>query len=193
MCYAPISAQPSPLGQELCRSAMGNVESDMESSRKTSKTLTEPPCHSRTTTPGFSIPRSQRRVVDARSRSVPVLAGASSNPRCAGSRVSGPAPGRLGNFVPSARSPAPGGVPIFHGFPQDDTDTSALAPLSGLQSNPPDRFSRAHLRTLQRRVQQWRGIKASNMVYPASATFLYEAGDRHQSLTRGAGPSIGLY
>ena len=26
---------------------------------------------------------------------------------------------------------------------------------------------------------------ASNMVYPASATFLYEAGDRHQSLTRG--------
>ena len=88
MCYAPISAQPSPLGQELCRSAMGNVESDMESSRKTSKTLTEPPCHSRAATPSFSISRSQRRVVDARSRSVPVLAGASSNPRCAGSRVS---------------------------------------------------------------------------------------------------------
>ena len=94
MCYAPISAQwcpmfaNSPLGQELCRSAMGNVESDMESSRKTSKTLTEPPCHSRAATPSFSISRSQRRVVDARSRSVPVLAGASSNPRCAGSRVS---------------------------------------------------------------------------------------------------------
>ena len=36
-------------------------------------------------------------------------------------------------------------------------------------------FFRAHLRTPQRRVQQWRGIMASNMVYPTSATFLYEA------------------
>ena len=29
----------------------------------------------------------------------------------------------------------------------------------------PDRFSRAHLRTLQRRVQQWRGITAKKLVY----------------------------
>ena len=113
MCYAPISAQPSPLGQELCRSAMGNVESDMEPSRKTSKTLTEPPCHSRTTTPGFSIlaangvssmpargacrfSREHRRIRGALGRGCP-----------------GPAPGRLGNFVPSARSPAPGGRSNF--------------------------------------------------------------------------------
>ena len=31
---------------------------------------------------------------------------------------------------------------------------------------------------------------AGNPVYPASATFLYEAGDRHQSLTRDRGPSV---
>ena len=56
-------------------------------------------------------------------------------------------------------------------------------------------FFRAHRRTLQRRVQQWRGIKASNPVYPASATFsmrqrgpapLLDAGQRafHRPLLR---------
>ena len=34
-----------------------------------------------------------------------------------------------------------------------------------LQDAEPDRFSRAHLRTLQRRVQQWRGIMAKKLVY----------------------------
>ena len=41
--------------------------------------------------------------------------------------------------------------------------------LGWLQSTYPDRFDRAHLRTLQRRVQQWRGIMASKLVYPVSS------------------------
>ena len=50
---------------------------------------------------------------------------------------------------------------------QEDPDASAVALLSRLQSAYPDRFSRAHLRTLQRRVQKWRGIMASKLVYAA--------------------------
>ena len=41
----------------------------------------------------------------------------------------------------------------------------AVALLGRLQEAEPDRFSRAHLRTLQRRVQQWRGIMAQKLVY----------------------------
>ena len=48
---------------------------------------------------------------------------------------------------------------------QEDPDASAVALLGRLQEAEPDRFSRAHLRTLQRRVQQWRGIMAQKLVY----------------------------
>ena len=48
---------------------------------------------------------------------------------------------------------------------QEDPDASAVVLLGGLQEAEPDRFSRAHLRTLQRRVQQWRGIMAKKLVY----------------------------
>ena len=54
------------------------------------------------------------------------------------------------------------------GWLQEDPDASAVALLGRLQSTYPDRFERAHLRTLQRRVQQWRGIMASKLVYPVS-------------------------
>ena len=40
------------------------------------------------------------------------------------------------------------------GWLQEDPDASAVVLLSRLQDTDPDRFSRAHLRTLQRRVQQ---------------------------------------
>ena len=55
------------------------------------------------------------------------------------------------------------------GWLQEDPDASAVALLDRLQSTYPDRFERAHLRTLQRRVQQWRGIMASKLVYPVSS------------------------
>ena len=47
---------------------------------------------------------------------------------------------------------------------QEDPDASAVVLLGRLQEAEPDRFSRAHLRTLQRRVQ-WRGIIAKKLVY----------------------------
>ncbi len=46
---------------------------------------------------------------------------------------------------------------------QEDPDASAVVLLGRLQEAEPDRFSRAHLRTLQRRVQQWRGIMAKKL------------------------------
>ena len=36
---------------------------------------------------------------------------------------------------------------------------------AALNTGHPDRFSDTHLRTLQRRVQQWRGIMAKKLVY----------------------------
>ena len=50
---------------------------------------------------------------------------------------------------------------------QEDPDASAVLLLGRLQEAEPDCFSRAHLRTLQRRVQQWRGIMAKKLVYAA--------------------------
>ena len=58
------------------------------------------------------------------------------------------------------------------GWLQEDPDATAVALLGRLQAIEPDRFSRAHLRTLQRRVQRWRGIMASKLVYAASETTL---------------------
>ena len=43
--------------------------------------------------------------------------------------------------------------------------TSASAGPVALDTGHPDRFSDTHLRTLQRRVQQWRGIMAKKLVY----------------------------
>ena len=51
---------------------------------------------------------------------------------------------------------------------QEDPDTSAVTLLGRLQADNPERFSRTHLRTLQRRVQRWRGIMTNKLVYAAS-------------------------
>ncbi len=51
---------------------------------------------------------------------------------------------------------------------QEDPDASAMALLGRLQANQANRFSRANLRTSQRRAQQWRGIMANKLVYAAS-------------------------
>ena len=62
------------------------------------------------------------------------------------------------------------------GWLQEDPDASVVAFLGRLQETEPDRFSRAHLRTLQRRVQQWRGIMADKLVYAASGATLPDPG-----------------
>ena len=54
------------------------------------------------------------------------------------------------------------------GWLQEDPDTSAMVLLIRLQSVHRDRFNRAHLRTLQRRVQQRRRIMASELVHADS-------------------------
>ena len=60
------------------------------------------------------------------------------------------------------------------GWLQEEPDASAVTLLGRLQSAHPDRYSQAHLRTLQRRVQQWRGIMANKLVYAASEATLPE-------------------
>ena len=55
------------------------------------------------------------------------------------------------------------------GWLQEDPDASVVALPDRLPSTYPGRFERDHLRTLQRRVQQWRGIMASKLVYPVSS------------------------
>ena len=62
------------------------------------------------------------------------------------------------------------------GWLQKDPEFSAVALLARLQEAESDRFSRAHLRTLQRRVQQWQGIMADKLVYAASEATLPDPG-----------------
>ena len=71
------------------------------------------------------------------------------------------------------------------GWLQEDPDASAVALLGRLQEAEPERFSRPHLRTLQRRVQQWRGIMAKKLVYTT-------AGEPMAELRCNAGISAGL-
>ena len=49
---------------------------------------------------------------------------------------------------------------------QEDPDVSAVVLLGRLQEAEPDRFSRANLRTFQRRVQQGRGSMAKSWSTP---------------------------
>ena len=50
---------------------------------------------------------------------------------------------------------------------QEDPDASAVALLGRLQSTHPGPVQSCSPATLQRRVQKWRGIMASKLVYPA--------------------------
>ena len=51
---------------------------------------------------------------------------------------------------------------------QKDPDTTAKDLLAKLSQAHPDRFGDAQLRTLQRRVKDWRGVMAKRLVYAAS-------------------------
>ena len=54
------------------------------------------------------------------------------------------------------------------GWLEEYPDAGAVALLERLQETDPDRFNQGHLRTLQRRVQKWRGIMVSKLVYVGS-------------------------
>ena len=48
---------------------------------------------------------------------------------------------------------------------QAEPDATGKALMAGLQSEHPDRFTVAQLRTMQLRVKEWRGIMAKKLVY----------------------------
>ena len=48
---------------------------------------------------------------------------------------------------------------------QAEPDATGKALMARLQSEHPDRFTEAQLRTMQRRVKEWRGIMAKQLVY----------------------------
>ena len=52
---------------------------------------------------------------------------------------------------------------------QTEPDATGKALMARLQSEHPDRFTEAQLRTMQRRVKQWRGIMAKELVYAGPA------------------------
>ena len=71
---------------------------------------------------------------------------------------------------------------------QEEPDASAVALLGRLQSAHPDRYSQAHLRTLQRRVQQWRGIMAKKLVYASGGETLPDQDEMPELALFGADP-----
>ena len=52
---------------------------------------------------------------------------------------------------------------------QTEPDATGKALVARLQSKHPDRFTEAQLRTMQRRVKEWRGIMAKELVYVGTA------------------------
>ena len=48
---------------------------------------------------------------------------------------------------------------------QAEPDATGKALMARLQSECPDRFTEAQLRTIQRQVKEWRGIMAKKLVY----------------------------
>ena len=70
---------------------------------------------------------------------------------------------------------------------QDDPDASAVTLLNRLRAADPDRFSRAHLRTLQRRVQQWRSIMANKLVYASSEATMPDPKELPVTVLAGSG------
>ena len=67
---------------------------------------------------------------------------------------------------------------------QEDPDASAVVLLGRLQEAEPDRFSRAHLRTLQ----QWRGIMAKKPVYATAGEPMAEPAAMPELALVGADP-----
>ena len=71
----------------------------------------------------------------------------------------------------------------------EDPDATAEALLERLQSNYPDRFTDAQLRTLQRSVRSWRGIMAKKLVYAVAGEPRPEFHEIPELALVGGGPS----
>ena len=73
---------------------------------------------------------------------------------------------------------------------QVDPDAKAIALLNRLKSAHHDRFSDTHLRTLQRRVQQWCGFTSKEVVYAAVDEPVPELPAMPELALVGAGPQV---
>ena len=74
------------------------------------------------------------------------------------------------------------------GLLQEDPDASPVALLDRLQSTYPDRFERAHPRTLQRLVQQWQGVMTSKLVNPVFSETVWDEQSLPESALVESGP-----
>ena len=70
---------------------------------------------------------------------------------------------------------------------QNDPDTNARDLLAKLREAHPGRFGDAQLRTLQRRVKDWRGVMAKGLLYPASDEPASEPSEKMESVLVGVG------
>ena len=70
---------------------------------------------------------------------------------------------------------------------QKDPDSNAKDLLAKLREAYPGRFSDAHLRTLQRRVKDWRGVMAKRLVYSTSDEPASERSEKVELVLVGVG------
>ena len=71
---------------------------------------------------------------------------------------------------------------------QAEPDATGKALMARLQSEHPDRFTEAQLRTMQRRVKQWRGIMAKKLVYAGTGESSTEPSGLPEMALIGADP-----
>ena len=71
-----------------------------------------------------------------------------------------------------------------------DPDTTAKGLMARQSAAHPERFSDAQLRTLQRRVKEWRGVMAKKPVYAACAEPVLEERDEGELVLVGTGIRI---
>ena len=60
--------------------------------------------------------------------------------------------------------------PIIREWLETDPDSNAQELLSRLQEERPGEFHDGHIRTLQRRVKEWRSARARELVFAASSS-----------------------
>ena len=70
---------------------------------------------------------------------------------------------------------------------QKDPDTNANDLLAKLCETYPGRFEDAQLRTLQRRVKDWRGVMAKGLIYAASDEPASEPSEKAELVLVGVG------
>ena len=71
---------------------------------------------------------------------------------------------------------------------QAEPDATGKALMARLQSAHPKRFTDARLRTMQRRVKEWRGIRAQELVYASAGQVSTEHGGLPELVLVGAHP-----